>query len=96
VKGYSLIDLSLNRLIIEHSVQFEESVLHVPQWSHANTFTLPLVRDDEHARANSYSNESFDSEDSDDSDSYSELVQSYAESEHTEVVAKPEQRPKWE
>jgi hypothetical protein len=30
VKGYQLIDLSLDRLIIEHSVQFEESVSHVP------------------------------------------------------------------
>jgi hypothetical protein len=43
VKGYRLIDLSLNRIIIEHSFQFEESVSHVPQQSHADTFTLPPV-----------------------------------------------------
>jgi hypothetical protein len=43
VKGYRLIDLSSDRLIIEHSVQFEESVSHVPQQPHADTFTLPPV-----------------------------------------------------
>jgi hypothetical protein len=43
VKGYWLIDLSSYRLIIEHSVQFEESVSHVPQQSHADNFTLPPV-----------------------------------------------------
>jgi hypothetical protein len=31
VKGYRLIDLSSDRLIIERSVQFNESVSHVPQ-----------------------------------------------------------------
>ena len=30
VKGYRLIDISLDRLIIEQSLQFEESVSHVP------------------------------------------------------------------
>ena len=43
VKGYRLIDLSSDRLIIERSVQFEESVLHVPHQSHVDTFTLPPV-----------------------------------------------------
>jgi hypothetical protein len=43
VKGYQLIDLSSDQLIIERSVQFEESVSHVPQQSHADTFTLPPV-----------------------------------------------------
>jgi hypothetical protein len=61
VKGYRLIDISSNWLIIERSFQFEESVSHVPQQPHANIFTLPLVRDDEHAHANSSSEESFDS-----------------------------------
>jgi hypothetical protein len=93
VKGYRLIDISSNRLIIEHSVQFEESVSHVPQQSHVDTFTLPPVRDDKHAHADSSSDESFDSEDSDDLDSKS--VQSYAESEHPYAVVEPEQRPKW-
>jgi hypothetical protein len=48
VKGYRLIDLSLDQLIIEHSVQLEEIDSHVPQQLHADTFVLPLVRDDEH------------------------------------------------
>jgi hypothetical protein len=43
VKGYRLIDLSSNWLIIERSVQFEESVLHVPQQPHEDTFILPHV-----------------------------------------------------
>jgi hypothetical protein len=71
VKGYRLIDLSSDRLIIEHSVQFEESVSHAPQQPHADTFVLPPVRDDEHAHADSSFEESSDSEDSDDSDSES-------------------------
>jgi hypothetical protein len=61
VKGYQLIDLSLDRLIIERSVQFEESVSHVPQQMHADTFIVPFVRDDEHAHADSSSYESSDS-----------------------------------
>ena len=87
VKGYLLIDLSLDQLIIEHSVQFEESVSHVPQQPHVGTFVLPPIRDDEHAHADS------SLEESDDSDS--ESVQSDAESEHPYEVAEPEQRPKW-
>jgi hypothetical protein len=93
VKGYRLIDISLDWLIIERSVQFEESVSHVPQHPHADTFTLPPVRDDEHAHADSSLDESFDLEDSEDSDS--ESVQSDAESEHPDAVAELEQRPKW-
>jgi hypothetical protein len=93
VKGYRHIDLSSDRLIIERSVQFEESVSHAPQQPHEDTFTLPPVRDDEHAHVDSSSNESSDLEDLDDLDSDS--VQSNAESEHPDVVAEPEQRPKW-
>jgi hypothetical protein len=93
VKGYHLIDLSLDWIIIEHSVQFEESVSHVPQQPHAVTFTLPPVRDDEHAHADSSSDEISDSKNSD--DSYLELVQSDSELEHSDAVAEPEQRPKW-
>jgi hypothetical protein len=91
--GYRLIDLSSNRLIIEQSVQFEESVSHAPQQPHADTFIRPPVRDDEHAHADSSSDESFDSEDSNDLDL--ESVQSDAESEHPDAVAESEQRPKW-
>jgi hypothetical protein len=67
--------------------------LHVPQKSHADTFILPHVRDDDHAHVDPFSDESSDSQDSDDSDL--ELVQSDAESEHPDAVAEPEQRPKW-
>jgi hypothetical protein len=41
VKGYKLIDISSDQLIIERSVQFEESVSHVPQQPHEKTFILP-------------------------------------------------------
>ena len=92
MKGYCLIDISLDRLIIECSVQFEESVLHVPQQPHEDTFILPPIWDDENAHADSYSDESSDLEDSD--DSYLESVQSDVESEHPYAVAEPEQRPK--
>jgi hypothetical protein len=95
VKGYHLIDVSSDWLIIERSVQFEESVSHVPQQPHEDTFTLPPVRDDEHAHDDSSSDESSDSEESEDSDSESESVQSDAESEHPDVVAEPKQMPKW-
>jgi hypothetical protein len=63
VKGYRLIDLSSDHLIIERSVQFEESVSHVPQQSHADIFVLPPVREDEHAHVEYSSYESFDLED---------------------------------
>jgi hypothetical protein len=55
VKGYRLIDISSDQFIIKHSVQFEESVLHVPQQPHVDTFIIPLVRDDEHAHDESSS-----------------------------------------
>jgi hypothetical protein len=88
VKGYRLIDLSLDRLIIEHSVQFEESVLYVPQHPHAGTFTLPPIRDNEHAHVDSSSDEIFDLEDLDDSNS--DLVHSDAELGHPDVVTEPD------
>jgi hypothetical protein len=93
VKGYRLVDISSDRLIIKRSVQFEESVSHVPQQPHANTFILPLVRDDEHAHVESYSDESYNSEDSDDPDT--ESLQSNAESKHLDLDVDPNQRPKW-
>jgi hypothetical protein len=93
VKRYHLIDISSDRLIIECSVQFEEIVSHAPQQPHADTFIPPPVRDDEHAHADTSSDESSNSEDSDDLNS--ESVQPDAESEHPDAVAKPEKRPKW-
>jgi hypothetical protein len=53
VKGYRLIYISSDRLMIECSVQFEENVLHVPQQPHADTFIVPPVRYDEHAHVDS-------------------------------------------
>jgi hypothetical protein len=68
VKGYILIDLSSDHLIIEQSFQFEESVSHVPQQPHVDNFVLPPIRDDEYAHVDTSSDESSDSEDSDDPD----------------------------
>ena len=68
MKEYRIIDISSDRLIIEWSVQFEESVLDVPQHPHADTFILPAVWDDEHVHADSSSDESLDSKDSNDLD----------------------------
>jgi hypothetical protein len=45
VKGYILIHPSIDHLIIEHSVQFEESPLHAPPVQHAETLVLPSVPD---------------------------------------------------
>jgi hypothetical protein len=87
VKGYKLIDLSSDRIIIERSFQFEESVLHVPQQPHADTFILPPVRDDEHAHADSSSDESYDLEDSYDLDIDS--VQEDTDSVHPYADAEP-------
>jgi hypothetical protein len=50
LKGYMLIDSSTNWIIIECSVQFEESPFHEPPKKHANTLVLPSVpyiRDDD-------------------------------------------------
>jgi hypothetical protein len=45
VKGYILIDPSIDRLIIECTVQFEESPLHAPPVQHAETLVLPSIPD---------------------------------------------------
>jgi hypothetical protein len=53
VKGYILIDPSTDRLIIEHTAQFEESPFHAPPVQHAKTLVLPSVpdiRDDDSTR----------------------------------------------
>jgi hypothetical protein len=71
----------------------KESVSHVPQQSHADTFVLPPIIDNEHAHDESSSYESFDSEDLDDPNT--ESVQLDAESMHEDADAEPEQRPKW-
>jgi hypothetical protein len=93
VKGYRIIDLSSDWLIIEHSFQFEESFSHVPQKPHAYTFFFPPFRDDEHAHVDFSSYESSDSVDLD--DSYLDSGKSDADSEHPYAVVEPEKRPKW-
>jgi hypothetical protein len=93
VKGHKLIDLYSDRLIIERSFQFKESVSYVPQQQHANTFVLRPIRDDEHAHAKYSSDESSDSEDSDDPNTDS--VHSGVDSMHLDVDVELEKRPKW-
>jgi hypothetical protein len=93
VKGYRLIDPSTDRLIIDHNVQFEESISHAPQELHVDTFFLPPVRDDDHAHVESSSDESSDSEYLDDLDT--ESLHSNAESVHVDAYAEPDPRPKW-
>jgi hypothetical protein len=88
MKRYRLIDISLDQINIERSVQFEESFSHVPQQLHADTFILPPILYYEHAHAKSSSDKSYDSKDSDDSDL--ESIQSYAELEHPDAVVEPE------
>jgi hypothetical protein len=43
VKGYILIDISSDWIIIERSVSFKEGLSHVPQKSHSYTFILPPI-----------------------------------------------------
>jgi hypothetical protein len=93
VKGYRIIDISLDHPIIEHSFQFEESVSQAPQQPHVDTFIIPPVQDDEHAHVDSSSYESSDLEESDDSNI--ESIQLDAESKHPNAIAEPEKRPKW-
>jgi hypothetical protein len=87
VKGYIVINISLDWIIIDRSVQFEESVSYVPQHPHADTFVLPHVRDDEHAHVNSSSYESYDLEDLDNPGI--ESVKSGVESGNAYAYAKP-------
>ena len=50
VKGYKLIDPSIDKLFIERSVQFEESLVHAPLEPHVETFVPlppPCISDDE-------------------------------------------------
>ena len=47
MKGYRLLIPSTDKLIIERSVKFEESLSHAPQAPRADTFYLPHVRDDD-------------------------------------------------
>ena len=58
MKGYRLIDPSMDWIIIDSSVKFNESISHAAQEVHANTFVLPPIRDDEHAHVDSSSYES--------------------------------------
>jgi hypothetical protein len=45
VKGYRLLDQSMDRLITEHIVQFEESPFHAPLDPYADTLVPLIARD---------------------------------------------------
>jgi hypothetical protein len=68
VKGYRLINPSTNRIIIERSVQFEETPLHAPSEPHVDTF-VPLLAPDisydesTHLDHDSYLSSEYDLED---------------------------------
>jgi hypothetical protein len=47
VKGYILLDPSMDQFIIKHSVKFDESHSHDPHEPHEESFILPPVVDDE-------------------------------------------------
>jgi hypothetical protein len=82
VKGYRLLDPSTDRLIIECSVQFEETPLHAPLEPHAETsvpLPAPDISDDESTHSDHGSNLSSESDLEDD--------------EHADV--EPPQIPKW-
>jgi hypothetical protein len=69
VKGYRLLDPSTARLIIEHSIQFEETTLHAPLEPHAETFVplpAPDISDDESTHSAHGSNLSSESDSEDD------------------------------
>jgi hypothetical protein len=56
VKWYRLIDTSIDHLIIECNVHFEESPLHAPRVQHAHTLVPPSIldiRDDDSIHSNS-------------------------------------------
>jgi hypothetical protein len=69
VKGYRLLDPSTDRLIIECSVQFEETPLHAPLEPHAETFVplpAPDISDDESTHSDHGSDLSSESDSEDD------------------------------
>jgi hypothetical protein len=82
VKGYRFIDPSIDKLIIERRVHFEESPLHAPLEPHAETSVpppAPNVRDGE----STYSNH--------DLDLSSEFNSKFDEN----VDDEPQQMPEW-
>jgi hypothetical protein len=87
VKGYKLLNLSTNMLIIEHNVQFEESSLHAPLEPHAKTsvpLPAPNINDDETNHSDHGSDLSSESD-----SEYDE----YVDDEHANV--EPSQMLKW-
>jgi hypothetical protein len=93
VKGYRLIDISSDWIIIDRSVQFKESVLHVPQQPHEYTFVLPPIRYYEHAHIDFSSDESSDLEDLDDPNI--ESIHLDVESVHEDAYVETDPRLKW-
>jgi hypothetical protein len=68
VKGYRLLDPSIDHLVIKLNVNFEESPSHAPHEPHAEAFVLPAIVDDESTHSdhtiylsfNTYSKDSYD------------------------------------
>ena len=77
VKGYRLLIPSTDKLIIERSVKFEESLSHAPQVPHAGTFYLPHVRDDDSVHSDA---------DTDHADAEEENADAKTESSDTNLV----------
>jgi hypothetical protein len=90
VKGYILIYPSTERLIIEHTIQFEESPLHAPPMKHAETLVLPSVpyiRYDDSTHSNgTYS----DIDSKDYVHAYEQVVQ-----QNEDLASELQQIPKW-
>ena len=77
MKGYRLLIPSTDKLIIERSVKFEESLSHAPQSPHADTFYLPHVRDDDSVHSDA---------DTDHTDAEEEHANAETESSYTNLV----------
>jgi hypothetical protein len=93
VKGYRLLDPSTDQLIIERSVQFEESPLHGPHEPHAEAFVLPPVVDDESTHSDHTIDSSSDTESEDSKDTNAQSEHSNVNSVHADE--EPQQMPKW-
>ena len=77
MKGYWLLISSTDKLIIERSVKFEESLSHASQLLHTDTFYLPHVRDDDSVHSDS---------DTDHADAKQEHADENTESSDTNLV----------
>ena len=76
VKGYRLIDPSINKLFIEQSFQFEESPVHASLEPHVETYVPlppPCISDDESSHSENGLELSFESDSEDDEHANDEI-----------------------